>query len=89
MSSQEFLFDKRIVQRNVALGPKLFNVNFSMVKRFAITDSQAFDLRLEAFNAFNTVNFANPNTTFGTAAFGTITGAGDARQVQIAVRYRF
>ncbi|HMF76580.1 MAG TPA: hypothetical protein VK604_13045, partial [Bryobacteraceae bacterium] len=76
-------------QRNVALGPKLFNVNVSMVKRFAVTEASAIDLRFEAFNAFNTVNFSNPNTNFGSAAFGSITSAGDARQVQIAVRYRF
>jgi hypothetical protein len=76
-------------QRNVALGPKLFNVNVSMVKRFAVTEASAIDLRFEAFNAFNTVNFSNPNTNFGSAAFGSITSAGDARQVQVAVRYRF
>jgi hypothetical protein len=76
-------------QRNVALGPKLFNLNVSLVKRFAVTDRSDINLRLEAFNAFNTVNFANPNTTFGTAAFGQITSAGDARQVQIAIRYQF
>jgi hypothetical protein len=76
-------------QRNVALGPKLFNVNLSLVKRFAVTERSAIDLRLEAFNAFNTVNFSNPNTTFGSAAFGQITGAGDARQVQVAVRFQF
>ena len=76
-------------QRNSALGPKLFNLNFSMVKRFAVTENSAIDLRFEAFNAFNTVNFSNPNTSFGTAAYGQITSAGDARQVQIAVRYRF
>ncbi|MCU1326561.1 MAG: hypothetical protein JWN34_1931, partial [Bryobacterales bacterium] len=76
-------------QRNVALGPKLFNVNLSLVKRFAVTERTALDLRFEAFNAFNTVNFANPNTSFGSAAFGQITGAGDARQVQVAVRFQF
>ena len=76
-------------QRNVALGPKLFNLNLSMVKRFAVTEGSAIDLRFEAFNAFNTVNFSNPNTNFGTASFGNITSAGDARQVQVAVRYRF
>ena len=75
--------------RNIALGPKLFNVNLSLVKRFAVTEGSAIDLRLEAFNAFNTVNFANPNTTLGTATFGQITSAADPRQVQIAVRYRF
>lgn len=76
-------------QRNVALGPKLFNVNFSLVKRFAVTEGSAIDLRLEAFNAFNTVNFANPVTSFGSSTFGNITSAGDARQVQLAIRYRF
>jgi hypothetical protein len=67
----------------------MFNVNLSMVKRFEVTEGSAIDLRFEAFNAFNTVNFSNPNTNFGTAAFGSITSAGDARQIQIAVRYRF
>jgi hypothetical protein len=76
-------------QRNVALGPKLFNVNVSLVKRFAVTEGSAIDLRFEAFNAFNTVNFSNPNTTIGSSTFGSITSAGDARQVQIAIRYRF
>ena len=76
-------------QRNVALGPKLFNVNVSLVKRFAVTEGSAIDLRFEAFNAFNTVNFSNPNTTVGSSTFGSITSAGDARQVQLAIRYRF
>jgi hypothetical protein len=75
--------------RNVALGPQLFNVNLTLVKRFAITEGTALDLRFEAFNAFNTVNFSNPATTFGTATFGQITSAADPRQVQVAVRYRF
>ncbi|MEQ1948555.1 MAG: TonB-dependent receptor [Bryobacteraceae bacterium] len=75
--------------RNVALGPKLFNVNLTLVKRFAVTEGSAIDLRLEAFNLFNNVNFANPATTFGVASFGQITSAGDARQIQVAVRYRF
>jgi hypothetical protein len=75
--------------RNIALGPKSFNTNLSLVKRFAVTEGSAIDLRFEAFNAFNNVNFSNPNTNFGTPAFGQITGAGDARQTQVAVRYRF
>ncbi len=75
--------------RNVALGPQSFNTNLSLVKRFAVTEGSAIDLRFEAFNAFNNVNFSNPNTNFGTPAFGQITGAGDARQTQVAIRYRF
>ena len=75
--------------RNVALGPKLFNVNLTLVKRFAVTEGTALDLRFEAFNAFNTVNFSNPATTFGSANFGNITSAADPRQIQVAVRFRF
>lgn len=75
--------------RNVAYGPRLFNVNLTLVKRFAVTEHTALDLRLEAFNAFNTVNFSNPATTFGSSNFGNITSAADPRQVQVAIRYRF
>jgi len=75
--------------RNVALGPKLFNLNVTLVKRFAVTEGSAIDLRFEAFNALNTVNFSNPSTSFGSANFGSITSAGDPRQVQVAIRYRF
>ncbi len=75
--------------RNVALGPKAFQLNLSLVKRFALTERTALDLRLEAFNAFNTVNFGNPAATFGSSNFGQITSAGDPRVVQVAIRYRF
>jgi hypothetical protein len=75
--------------RNVAVGPGFFNLNMSLVKRFTVSEKSAIDLRLEAFNAFNTVNFSNPSATFGSSSFGQITGAGDARQMQVAVRYRF
>ncbi len=75
--------------RNIAYGPKLFNWNLSLVKRFTITEGSSLDLRLEAFNAFNNVNFANPATSFGSANFGNITSAADPRQVQVAIRYRF
>lgn len=75
--------------RNVAYGPHAFTTNISLVKRFKTFEGQALDLRLEAFNAFNTVNFGNPASTFGSSNFGSITSAGDARIVQAAIRYRF
>lgn len=75
--------------RNAALGPKNVNTNLSLVKRFTVSERASIDLRLEAFNAFNSVNFANPNTTFGNASFGQITSAGDPRITQVAVRFGF
>ncbi len=45
--------------------------------------------RGEFFNAFNTVNLSNPGTTLGTATFGSITGAGSARTVELGLKIRF
>jgi hypothetical protein len=46
-------------------------------------------IRAEIFNAFNTVNFQNPGSTFGAASFGRISAAGSMRQVQLGARLSF
>jgi len=75
--------------RNTAYGPKFFNTDFNLSKGFAITERQSVDIRWEAFNLFNTVNFLNPQTTVGNTNFGWITAAGNPRIMQLAIRYRF
>ena len=75
--------------RNAAYGPRFFNTDFNLSKVFRITERQSVDIRGEAFNLFNTVNFNNPATTVGTTNFGWITSARDPRIMQLAVRYRF
>jgi hypothetical protein len=47
------------------------------------------DLRAEVFNATNTPPLGAPNGVFGSAAFGSITTAGDPRVVQFAVKFVF
>jgi hypothetical protein len=47
-------------------------MNLSFFKNFPIKERLRLQFRAELFNAFNEVNFANPNAVFGTAAFGTI-----------------
>ena len=42
-----------------------------------------FQVRVEVFNVFNQVNYSNPNASFGSAAFGSITSAGSMRQMQL------
>ena len=76
-------------QRNVALGPKAFSSSLSLVKRFQLREHWQADLRLEAFNAFNVVNFGNPAATFPNSDFGTISSAGAPRVIQTALRLRF
>ncbi len=75
--------------RNVAVGPKAFNTSLSLVKHFRPTEQTMLDLRFEAFNAFNTVNFGNPAATYPNSDFGTISSAGDPRVIQTAIRFRF
>ena len=43
-------------------------------------------LRGEFFNAFNQVNFNNPNTNISSSTFGRITGAGAGRVIQLAAK---
>jgi hypothetical protein len=46
--------------RNVAYGPKAFTTSLSLSKHFKSTEWSQVDLRFEAFNAFNNVNFESP-----------------------------
>ena len=48
------------VGRNVLRGPEQSNVDFSLIKRFAIDETKTIEFRAEFFNLFNHVNFANP-----------------------------
>ena len=46
--------------RNTFRGPGFFNVDSSLVKRFAITERRALTFRAEAYNLINKVDFAKP-----------------------------
>jgi hypothetical protein len=76
-------------QRNVAVGPEFFTLDMTLTKRFAISERLSVDLRGEAFNLFNTVNFRNPNGAYGGSTFGVISSAFDGRQMQLAIRVAF
>lgn len=57
--------------RNIARGPGYFNIDASLIKLTKFGRFQ-HELRVEVFNVLNHPAFADPNTTFGSAAFGTI-----------------
>ena len=50
-----------VLGRNTYRGPGSFNTDFGLHKDFPVTERQKFQFRFEAFNAFNNVNFSNPN----------------------------
>jgi hypothetical protein len=82
--------------RNSLEGPGTKYVDFSVFKDTHLTESKVLQLRAEAFNLANTPQFNNPNATAGTAAIGSISGAGSdltfqrtARQIQFAAKITF
>jgi hypothetical protein len=48
------------VGRNVLRGSAQNNIDFSIIKRFALSESKNIEFHAEFFNLFNHVNFANP-----------------------------
>jgi hypothetical protein len=75
--------------RNILIGPGSVDIDVSMGKHFAITESKRLEFRWEAFNAINRTNFGNPNGNLNAAPFGRITGAGSGRIMQFALRFEF
>jgi hypothetical protein len=77
--------------------PHFFDQDLSMIKDTQIFERLKFQIRLEAFDVFNNVNFAGPqtstdSTTFGqlTSTFDTARGGGvTSRIVQWAMRFQF
>jgi hypothetical protein len=69
--------------------PGTNNLSASLLKQVALgfREGARLEMRLEAFNAFNRVQFAAPNTNVGDANFGQISAqANQARQVQVGLK---
>jgi hypothetical protein len=67
------------------------NENLSLSKRTTIRERFNFEIRLEAFNAFNRVVFGNPAADVSNpTTFGRITSqANPAREAQLTVKLNF
>jgi hypothetical protein len=75
--------------RNPVRGPSYRNVDLSLSRRLPLRAANAIELRAEVFNLLNTPPLGNPNGVAGSAAFGSITTAGDPRVIQLAVKWLF
>jgi len=75
--------------RNPVRGPGNRDLDVSLIKRTAITESLNLEFRAEAFNVTNTPPLGAPNVVLGTAGFGSIISAGDPRVIQFAMKVMF
>jgi hypothetical protein len=74
--------------RNPVRGPAYRDLDLALVKHTRIVEKFEMELRAEVFNITNTPAFAQPNGSFGSAAFGSITATTtDPRVAQFAVRF--
>ena len=82
------------LQRNSLRTPSTYNLNAGLTKNFNFTEQTKLQFRAEAFNVFNTLQFAGPDTgNFGNgnSNFG-LTNSAQAytnRQIQFGLRLEF
>jgi hypothetical protein len=63
--------------------------DFSVRRRIGLTERFNLQLQADIFNAFNRTNFRDMETSLNNAAFGTLTAAGPARNIQFGLKLTF
>ena len=99
-TNPDFAANPPAIGRNTFRGPKYFNVDMSIAKRFglsnigALGENSNLELRANFFNIFNTLNFApfnfgDGNTNVSSSNFGEATNGLSGRVVEFQARFRF
>ena len=75
---------------NSLSGPSYFNIDASLIKRWAITESVKLELKTTFINVLNNANFIFGTQTFDSTSFGRITStSGNQRQIHFTGSVRF
>jgi len=70
--------------RNIMRSQFVHQFNMSLFRQFPIHNSISADLRIEAYNVFNTVTFNGPDAEMTDSTFGQVSSALPARTVHLA-----
>ena len=70
-------------------GPGSQTWDFSLRRRFALTERFKLQFQADIFNAFNRTNFRDLESNLSSAAFGTISTAGPPRNIQFGLKLTF
>jgi hypothetical protein len=75
--------------RNTIIGPPTILFDMAMTKVIPMGETRMLEVRAQATNVFNTPQFTLIDTTVNSPSFGRVTAAGNMREMQLALRYRF
>ena len=71
-------------------GPSQSNLDFSLGKRFPLTESKALEFHADFFNVFNHANRDNPVSDITASDFGRVLAfSSSPRIVQLALKLSF
>jgi hypothetical protein len=75
--------------RNTLIGPGINNWDLSVLKKINFRESKSLEFRAEFFNAFNHVQFLNPDAQGFSATFGQISQTRGPRLIQFALKFYY
>ena len=77
--------------RNYFIGPRTFQADLSVLKKFQITERVSLDLRADARNLTNNASFGLPTATFNSSSFGRIRDSvtSFSRRIQLSAKLNF
>jgi len=70
-------------------GPGAQTWDFSLRRRFGLTEKFKLQFQADIFNAFNRTNFRDLESNLSNAAFGTISTSGPPRNIQFGLKLTF
>ncbi len=79
-------------RRNAVRGPGFSRTDLSLFKNFEVGRQKQIQFRVEAFDVFNQVRYAQPGNIIGSPTFGVINAtatADDERIVQLGIKFIF
>jgi len=77
------------IGKNSLRGPRLFTTDLALLKNGKVGERVSYEFRAEFYNAFNNVNFGDPDAGLQDSNFGQISSANDPRILQMALKIKF
>jgi hypothetical protein len=75
--------------RNVGVGPRYADWDFSAFKNIRLAESKELQFRAELFNVLNHTNFKLPDSDISSPTFNHILDANEARVIQFGLKFRY